>query len=429
MEMLRALELIGDFTADQWGMITSRQATGLGLDRPTLHRLTNAGHLDHVRHGVYASTAAGITAAREQQAAWLALNPAVASWERPLPDPDGGVLSHQSAINIHGLGELVNDRITFTTPRRRTSRDPDVWFKIAELAEDDIVLVDSLPVTTVLRTICDLLDQHIDGSHIATIIREGVIANMVGLDELAEHIGPFALRYGVRRPGDGLALLDHLLAQIGTSTVDMVNRPAPEQAREIAAAATLLPNDVARVLRGTGDVSAVLRAVAEAGMRSQRHQFAGALQTALAAADLSAGYTPALRAIVDAIGPQTAFNNTLRAALASAYPPEVYSPALQAIVKATADAGKLSALHQVSEAIRATSAQALGSAFSSDTAAEPVALPAGASATDTTDHRDETTSDHDDHDRTEASNITEGLPQLGAGPGQERGEANGDVLR
>jgi hypothetical protein len=40
--------------------------------------------------------------------------------------------------------------------------------------------------------------EHIDGSHIATIIRQAVEANLVQMDVLAEHIGPYALRYGVR---------------------------------------------------------------------------------------------------------------------------------------------------------------------------------------------------------------------------------------
>jgi predicted transcriptional regulator of viral defense system len=421
--MLRALELIGGFTADQWGMITARQATNAGLDRPTLRRLCKAGHLDHVRHGVYASTGAAITPARDQQAAWLALNPAVAAWERPPLDPDGGVLSHQSAINLHGLGELFNDRITFTTPRRRTSRDPDLWFKIAKLAEHDVTHVDNLPVTTVLRTICDLLDQHIDGGHIATIIREGVIANMVGLDELADRIGPYALRYGVRQPDNGLALLDHLLAQIGTTTADLVNRPAPEQARERAAFATLLPaSEITRIVGAgaTGNLAAVLKTVAE--VRDQ-YQVTDGLRAALAA--LSA---PALRTAADAVVPH-GLADAMQAVLASTSARDAYTPALEAIAKTMADIGRLSALYEVSDAVRTASAQALAAASGADAAAETAALAAGISTAHTADRRTDATGEDDDHDRTEAPDIPGGLQQLGAQPGQERGQADGDVLR
>ncbi len=87
-------------------------------------------------------------------------------------------------------------------------------------------MIDGLPVTTPLRTICDLLDQHTDSSHIATIIRQAVEAGQVALDELAERIGPYARRYGVK-PFDGTALLEHLLAQIGTSIAQLSTRPSP----------------------------------------------------------------------------------------------------------------------------------------------------------------------------------------------------------
>jgi hypothetical protein len=136
------------------------------------------------------------------------------------------VLSHHSASRLHGLGELVNDSITITVPRRRTVRDPDVRVKLASLTDADVTLLDGLPVTTVLRTICDLLDQHVDASHIATIIRQGVEAGLVQLDVLAEHLAPYTRRYGAR-PHDGEGLLDHLLNQIGLSTADLALRPVP----------------------------------------------------------------------------------------------------------------------------------------------------------------------------------------------------------
>jgi predicted transcriptional regulator of viral defense system len=227
MKTSDALRLLSAFTSAQWGMVTFRQAKGAGVDGVTLHRLEKAGHLDRIRHGVYAATIAVVTEARQEQAAWLMLNAAEPAWKRSPLDPDGGVLSHESAARLHGLGELVDDRIVLTTPRRRTSRDPDVRFRIAGLLEDEVTTIDGLPVTTVLRTIRDLMEQRVDGSHIAMIIQEAVETDRLRLDVLAEHIGPYALGYGVRRPGDGEALLEQLLAEIGTSVTRLAHRPVP----------------------------------------------------------------------------------------------------------------------------------------------------------------------------------------------------------
>jgi predicted transcriptional regulator of viral defense system len=294
MEMGQAVELLGTFTAEQWGMVTSQQARGLDVDGVTLHRLEKAGHLDRVRRGVYASTTATVTAAREEQAAWLALNASQPAWKRPPLDPDGGVLSHQSAARLHGLGELVNDRIALTTPRRRTSRDPDLWFKTAHLADDDVTVIDGLPVTTALRTICDLLDQHIDGSHVATIIRQAVEANLVHLDVLAEHIGPYALRYGVRRPGDGEALLERLLAELGTTIFQLAYRPAPPRTAVAVERALNLAEysaAISPILQQTNEIVAanVLQGIDFSGINAmsramQQHQAPSIMRAVIAGA-------------------------------------------------------------------------------------------------------------------------------------------------
>jgi predicted transcriptional regulator of viral defense system len=229
METGKAFELLGEHVGEQWGMVTARQAKTLGIDAVTLYRLKDAGFLDPVRRGVYVATSAPVHRHQTEQAAWLALRPGTWAWERNPLDPDDGVLSHGTAVRLHGFGELVESEIAFTVPRRRTSRDADLWFKIDRgLTDDDVTLVDGLPLTTVLRTVCDLLGRHFDGSHVATIIREAVEAGRLRLDTLAERIDPYARLYRVR-PLTGAALLEHLLEQIGLTIDDLATRPRPRQ--------------------------------------------------------------------------------------------------------------------------------------------------------------------------------------------------------
>uniref|UniRef100_UPI003F499547 type IV toxin-antitoxin system AbiEi family antitoxin domain-containing protein n=1 Tax=Amycolatopsis sp. CA-082387 TaxID=3239918 RepID=UPI003F499547 len=243
--MDKAFELLGEYVGEQWGMVTARQAKSLGIDAVTLYRLKDAGFLDLVRRGVYVATSAAVHRHQAEQAAWLALRPGIWAWDREPLDPDDGVLSHDTAARLHGFGELVESAIAFTVPRRRTSRDTDLWFKVDDsLTDDDVTLVDGLPVTTMLRTVCDLLDQHIDGSHIATIIREAVEAGQLRLDTLADRIAPYARRYRVR-PLTGTALLEHLIEQIGLTIDDLATRPRPGRRTDGAGAliaATALAN-------------------------------------------------------------------------------------------------------------------------------------------------------------------------------------------
>ncbi|HEY3478683.1 MAG TPA: type IV toxin-antitoxin system AbiEi family antitoxin domain-containing protein [Streptomyces sp.] len=231
MEMDKAFGLLAEHTAAQWGMVTAQQAKALGVDAVTLYRLKEAGFLDVARRGVYVVTSIETHRNQAEQAAWLALRPAVPAWEREPLDSNDGVLSHGTAARLHGFGELVDDGIVFTVPRRRTTRHPDLRFAInPRLDADDVTLVDGLPVTTMLRTVDDLLDSHVDGSHVATIIREAVEAGALRLDELAERITPYARRYRVR-PTTGEALLEHLLEQIGLTTDELAARPRPGQRR------------------------------------------------------------------------------------------------------------------------------------------------------------------------------------------------------
>jgi predicted transcriptional regulator of viral defense system len=226
MEAIRALELLGEYTAGQWGMVTTQQALRSGIDDVTLHRLKSAGLLESVRRGVYAVTSAEASDARAEQAAWLALRPEVAGWTRSKLDLDGGVVSHESAARLHNLGDLVNNRVNITTPRRRTTRDPGVRLRRGTLTDADVVVINGLPVTTPMRTIYDLLEQHSDASHVATIVRQAVEAGQVRLDELAQRIQPHARSYGAVPP-TGVVLLELLLAQIGLSVQDLTNRPGP----------------------------------------------------------------------------------------------------------------------------------------------------------------------------------------------------------
>jgi len=216
--------------------VTSAQATGAGVDRTTLARLVEAGLLDHIRRGVYAVLAAPEDPLREARAAWLQLNPAVPGWERPLIDPDGGVVSHTTAARVHDLGDLVAGRFHFVVPRRRTTKHRDIALHLVRLDERDVTKIDGLPVTTVERTIADLLHDRVDAGHIGDVISQALLRGMVDPAVLAERVAPYAGRYGIAAPG-GDALLRHLVGQAGKVVAPAVTTSSPDQLAELFLAA------------------------------------------------------------------------------------------------------------------------------------------------------------------------------------------------
>jgi predicted transcriptional regulator of viral defense system len=214
METRDAMKVLGGFTTDQWGLVTSAQAIRAEVDRTTLTRLVDAGLLDHVRRGVYAVRAAPEDPLREIRAAWLQLNPSVPAWRRPLLDPDGGVASHNTATQIHQLGDLLTGKLQFIVPRRRTSRHPDIGLRQLPLETGDVTKAEGLPVTTVERTVADLLSDRIDAGHIGDIVYQALWRRLVDQVSLTARIKRYAHFYGIRGH-DGAALLQHLLDQAG----------------------------------------------------------------------------------------------------------------------------------------------------------------------------------------------------------------------
>jgi hypothetical protein len=206
-------------------MITSAQAVGAGVGYMHLKRMTEAGLLEKVGTGVYLMVGGQAAAARHRalKVAWLRMDPAVPAWERPLLGPNSAIVSHRSAALLLHLGDLVVQDIEFTTPRRRTSRDPMVRLRQGTLAPYEISWADGLPVTTALRTLTDLLADGIGASQAGGFLAEALERRMLRVDYAAPALAPFAARYGCPA-GDGHALVRALIDQAAAAQPGLWDR-------------------------------------------------------------------------------------------------------------------------------------------------------------------------------------------------------------
>lgn len=189
----------------QWGLFTTAQAGAHGVSRLILSRLVDRGVLERVTHGVYAFPA-GEDPHRPLRAEWLALVPAMDAAER-LDDPSLGVVSHASAAEIHGIGDLLADVPEFTLPGRKQSRRM-VRLHRSTLRADEVTVRDGLPVTTVEKTIADLFNDGHDTSHVADAVRDAESAGNLDIEVLSRSLAPLASRANFH---SGSELADHLL--------------------------------------------------------------------------------------------------------------------------------------------------------------------------------------------------------------------------
>jgi predicted transcriptional regulator of viral defense system len=222
----RILDL-ADLAASQWGLFTTAQARPLGFSTQRIARLADHGTIERLRHGVYRIGGAPSVPHEQLRAAWLLIEPAVAASER-LDAEHPGVVSHRSAARLHDLGDLDADVMQFSTTGRKQSRLIDVRYRTARAGRERWTLLDGLPVSTVLATIDDLAADHLDGGHLASVVRDAVTTNLVDTEDLIAVLGQHAHRYGIT-PGDGAGLLDRLLNEAGIpeSTLALSRRLIP----------------------------------------------------------------------------------------------------------------------------------------------------------------------------------------------------------
>lgn len=196
----------------QWGMLTTAQAERAGISRLRLARLVEAGVLERVDRGIYATTSSP-DEHRTLRAAWLALDPVRTAEERLVDPIASGVVSHTSAAGLHQLGDLLDDQPEFTLPQRKQSRR-GIRLHRRVLAVDEVTLVAGLPTTTGERTAADLLRDGHDPEHVAQIVGEGVRRGVIDVEDLAAQLEPFARSHG--QP-NGTALVGYLLDVVGLS--------------------------------------------------------------------------------------------------------------------------------------------------------------------------------------------------------------------
>lgn len=95
-----------------------------------------------------------------------------------------GVVSHESALSVHGVGEFESPRTHLTVPSRFTKTGDGVVLHHGDLPEQDIDTRLGFPVTTVARSLIDVAATGADEDQLARAIREALDTGRVTLRRL-----------------------------------------------------------------------------------------------------------------------------------------------------------------------------------------------------------------------------------------------------
>ncbi len=134
----------------QAGYFTAGQALGAGMDRSTLlHHARPGGRYERVRRGLYRLRHFPSSPHEHVVAAWLAL-------------PEPAVVSHESALELYELSDVIPNAVHITLPRPKRGQRARPGVRFHTLTDppgpNDMRRIAGVPVTSPERTIVDSLE-------------------------------------------------------------------------------------------------------------------------------------------------------------------------------------------------------------------------------------------------------------------------------
>lgn len=166
----RIYDLLFDRAVDQYGFVTSADARELRVDEGRLVDMERRGTLERVARGLYRFGAIPHTGREQLMEAVL--------WPRRAR----GVLSHDTALDLHELCDINPSKVHVTVPRGyRINRDVPPVYAIhhRDLADDDLAAVEGLPTVTPARAILDGIEAHVDPKLIEQAIERARLHGLV----------------------------------------------------------------------------------------------------------------------------------------------------------------------------------------------------------------------------------------------------------
>lgn len=161
----------------QEGCFTSAQAHEAGFSDQLLRVHLQGGKVERLRRGIYRLTRFP-SVGREQEdlmVVWL--------WSTAT-----GVFSHETALRLHGLSDVLPSRIHLTLPvawEKRSLTPPDgVRLYFSDFTPLECVFIGAVPVTKPSRTINDVAAAHGDATVIEDAIRQALHRGFLAVGDI-----------------------------------------------------------------------------------------------------------------------------------------------------------------------------------------------------------------------------------------------------
>lgn len=162
----------------QGGYFTAKQARKVGYDYPHLDYHVTAGNFIRANHGLY--RLALLPPTEHDDLIRLSL------WSRNRADEPQAVVSHETALALHDLADVLPAKVHLTVPPGfRKSAPKGCVLHRARLAPADVEECEGYQVTTPLRTLLDAADGTVTQEQLEKAVADALGRGLVRREKLA----------------------------------------------------------------------------------------------------------------------------------------------------------------------------------------------------------------------------------------------------
>lgn len=170
---------------EQGGYFSAAQAKEVGYSYQGQAHHVAAGHWLRVGRGIF-RLADELLKIHDEMFQWML-------WSK-----GRAVVSHESALAVHDVGELESGKVHLTVPPGFAMRHRALVVHRATLAARDIDLKKRIPLTTVLRSVIDVAAVRADEDQLARVIDEALKGGHFTVRQLRERSEVVDLRGALR---------------------------------------------------------------------------------------------------------------------------------------------------------------------------------------------------------------------------------------
>jgi predicted transcriptional regulator of viral defense system len=174
-----------EIAAGQAGYVTTKQAAEAGYSTHLLRKHIHAGRVTRLHRGIYRLVHFPVGEHEELVTAWL--------WSE-----QAGVISHQTALSLHGISDVLPAQVHLTLPaawrKRRFRVPPGVVLHHADVAPEDRAWFSAVPITNPGRTLNDCARQGLSPEPLRQAAQQALRRGLVTtpeLDDVEAALKPF----------------------------------------------------------------------------------------------------------------------------------------------------------------------------------------------------------------------------------------------